>query len=302
MESISKPRVYLTLPFIDKVEPESMAAANRATAGKLQVDGKLSRSSALCRGINTPWCEALNSQPAYDFFSILHSDVAPEGHYLDVLHAEMVKHDLDVIHAFSPIKDHYGLTSTAFGSLTEPWRPVRRITTYEIEQLPSTFTIEDLEGVLGRYGFKEGEKLCMLCNTATLVVRLKPRMMTGPGPYRHQKRPNNRRAEWPRCFPGFTVLDRILEDETEFLHAESVSEDWWFGRWAAQHGLRVGGTRLVSMLHYGRHGFSNDHAWGTHQRDEAFFMRTAINQDLEKGAFHHVPTRSDHPEPSDGVH
>lgn len=275
-----RPRIYLVMPFLDKVEPESMAAANRATAGRLVVTGKQSRGSALCRGINAPWAEMCNSQPGFDYFVILHSDVDPQGHWLDTLVGEMESHGFDAIHAFSPIKDQYGLTSTAYGSISDPWKPVRRITTTEIKQLPATFGIAELEKTLGRFGF-DSDDLCMLCNTATLVVKVDRRDFSAmPGPFATHRWTGKEDKTWPRCFPGFTVLDRMIIDETGFVHAESVSEDWWFGRWASLNGLKIGCTSLVPVTHYGRHGFSSDHAWGMHKRDEAFFMRTIINHQL----------------------
>lgn len=291
----TRPRVYLVMPFIDKAEPEAMAAANRATAGKYLVDGRFSRGSALCRGINTPWSTMCNSQPAYDYFAILHSDAEPEGHWLDIEIGEMEKHGFDAIHAFSAIKDSFGLTSTAYGRLDDPWAPVRRITTTEIEQLPETFGIADLERVLGRFGFGESD-LCMLCNTATIVIKVNKRTIEGPGPFAINRRTKRELRDWPRCFPGFTVFDRIVEDDPEFMVAESVSEDWWFGRWAAQNGLKVGCTSKVRINHYGRAAYSTDHAWGIHKRDEAFFMRAAIEHDLA----HRDATRVHAPLPSRG--
>lgn len=273
-------RVFLTLPYLDKVDPEAMVAARRASAGRLQVDGKLSRGSMLTRGFNIPWCEALNSQPAYDYFALIHSDVDPEWHWLDVLVGEMECHGFDVIHAVSPIKDHFGLTSTAYGRVDDEWATVRRVTTTELnEKLPPTFGIADLETKLGRFGFAD-YPLCLLCNTAVFVMSLNPREISGPGPFAIKKDGRPVRRNWPRCFPGFQIRDRIVEDETDFMGAESVSEDWLAGRWFARHGMKVGATSKVKVTHYGRHGFSSDSAWGMHKRDEMFFKRVQYDQDI----------------------
>ena len=90
---------------------------------------------------NSLWCWALQTEP--DYFAMLHSDIEVGGEWwLDTLIDEMENNELDILSVVVPIKDHDGLTSTAY-ELDDKWNPCR-LTMKEVHRLPETFTDERL--------------------------------------------------------------------------------------------------------------------------------------------------------------
>jgi len=195
-------------------------------------------SSLLANGFNKCLCACLNLGD-YDEFCLLHGDVIPwpqEG-WLETLIAERDAHGLDVIHAPCAIKDGRGLTSTAIAVSADPWANKRRITTTELHHLPETFTIDDVRRII------EPTAVVLLPNTGCLLFSAK--------------------AAWLDRFPGFAILDRIDPPDAEGKRlARVVPEDWHFGHWAHDQGLRVGGTRKVTPRHVGKMPFMTEVAWG----------------------------------------
>jgi hypothetical protein len=268
-----KKRVFLCLPHYGQVEPESRIGAYVAASDNPEVHIIASPicSSLLAYGLNRAWADCLNTPVPFDYFAVLHSDIAPEACWIDKLMIEMEAGDFDVMHAAMALKDSRGLTSTAYGSMVDEWKVVRRLTMTELHNLvPPTFSVEDLVRCLGADGFKPNEPLCMLNNTGVMLIRLKRKPVTGCGPFVQQDPSGQYSSQWPTCFPGFTIQDRIAVVNNQAV-AQVVSEDWWFGRWCAKNGLKVGGTSKVFTTHFGRGSWTNGHAWGTQQRDESFF-------------------------------
>src|ERR1700756_2143001 len=76
---------------------------------------------------NQLWARALNERKkGITHICFLHSDVEPMNpDWLEVLYHEMVVTGADVISAIIPIKDHFGVTSTAFDIPENRWGPAR---------------------------------------------------------------------------------------------------------------------------------------------------------------------------------
>lgn len=231
-----KTRVFIGQPYGGWIEPESDYAARHASFIKEEVSCKLVRVHESClvaRGFNT--CLALCLQEGgFDYFALLHSDLAPVSGWVDVMLGEMNRIGADVIHASAAIKNTVGRTSTAVAYSDDEWDPVRQITTTELQQLPMTFDAETLRECY------DPEILRLLPNTGCILMRV---------------------GDWLDEFPGFEVRDRLIWRDGKRM-AATVPEDWNFGHWADRNGLKVAGTRAVATDHYGRAAYPSTQAWG----------------------------------------
>lgn len=212
--------------------------------------------SATPNQFNQEWCQCLNNaDPPYDYFLMLHADVAPlrtEKSWIDTLVEECEGYD--VMHAFCRIKDDSGNTSTIVCEGTEPFdQTSRHVTMRQLDKLPDTFDTQ-------KYcrGLRLPQTYAVMgCNTGCMLIDLK-------------NRGNQLKF---RRFPGFSWLTLVmvtkLDDPKTWVlldHPEADPcgelrpffwpEDWAFGQWCAKNSLRVGGTRKVITNHYGSAFFS----------------------------------------------
>ena len=286
---MSKERtVCLALPRNGDATPQTMRAAyvsaKRRNSRTFMFWAEEDRS-LLDYNFNSTWCTFLTgiTEPGYekpDYYVLLASDVEPLGDgWLDTLLDELEASAFPAIHAPCAIKNGCGLTSTAIGRWDEPYGWYRRLTTTELFTLPSagTWGYKDMCRVLGeqrvpKYG-------CLLPNTGLLAVS-------------RERFPCNE-------FPGFNCENRLVwknKETGEYLDqskvlgsingygarqllpewegravrvAEFAPEDWQLGRWAAEHGVQIGGTRAVETLHHGRLKFGTNNTWGHWAKDES---------------------------------
>jgi hypothetical protein len=237
-------KVFLAFPCHGTVYFEAVQAAYSACR---ETPFALYRSedSRLPHNFNKLWCVALNSrkQHGWTHFAMLHSDVAPERHWLDMLIDEQERLGVDVLAAVIPIKDTRGLTSTGV------WNPetgqVRRLTMAEVMQLPETFTASEVADLL-QPGLDVRVDMPLLMNSGCFVCRFT--------------------TQWPERVV-WRFVDEIVRHGDQRFEARTMSEDWDMSRQMAQLGVKVAVTRKVLLVHYGSTGWSNAKAWGDYQED-----------------------------------
>jgi hypothetical protein len=244
-------KIFLGQPCYGAIEFESADAVDNALNrdSPHELTAVRLTSSLLANCFNQLLAICLNAG-GYDYWALLHGDMAPADGFLDTLVAELEMYRLDVIHAPCALKSEKGYTSTAMAYSDDPWQPVRRLTVRELKSLWPTFTIGILREQL------DPAARILLPNTGCMLIRI---------------------GDWLKKFPGFEIRDRMLHApgaerlgvRYEF-QPQCVSEDWNFGYWCAAHGVKVGGTTKVATRHVGRMVFPSDKDWGR-DRDEDFF-------------------------------
>lgn len=277
-------KVFCALPRYGSVEREVEMAIHSAAEHRPGLGMGFDDQYLSCtpHQFNKSWTVCMNQMKDWDYFLMVHSDLEPRPiisengiyRWLDILMEEMDKHSLDVIHACAAIKDHRGLTSTAIGSGTGPWPELRRATLKELQQLPDTFDAETYMSVVGydhwpKNDRGEYKKPVMLCNTGCMLVKLQPKFKEFPG-FRFITRILSISADGTSAFVG----DPNGWDKEGHQVPMFWSEDWDFGQWCEEAGLRVGATKKVVTNHYGRFPYSTDPKWaGGQLHDDDFFGR-----------------------------
>jgi hypothetical protein len=216
------------------VEHESARAGFAAVrdSDRYVVHIGISAGSMTSKNCNDLLCMFRN-MGGFDYFAMLHADVAAEDGWLQTMIERMEAFGLDVIHAPCALKNEKGYTTTCVSYDDNPWHPNRRITTTELQQLPETFDIDTLKECY------DSDATRMVINTGCMVVK------NGP---------------WFEKFPAFTMWDHIVKHNGDWF-ACSVSEDYVFGHWLADNGIRTGATK-VATRHYGRGEYATSKVWG----------------------------------------
>ena len=233
MVSKSGRKIFLGMPGYGNQSAAAGRAFWRASADMDSVYAQYQCGSLLAQNFNTLWCAALNvvhRGGQVDYFAMLHDDIGAEDFWLDALIEELEANELDVLGVAVPIKDRRGLTSLAVHREGDNWRPECRLTMRELQQLPRTFTSEDLGG----------KKL--LLNTGCWICRFDPAWVTQV---------------------HFEINDKIaFNTAMNCYQAVNESEDWYFSRLCHEIGLRIGATRKIHVDHRGDINFSNHDMWG----------------------------------------
>lgn len=243
-------RVYLCQPYCGQIEPEAMEARLCCDEGRddLQVDRPRISSSALVHNFNLGVATCKNGgvgdrKRPYDYFAMIHSDMAAEPGWLGVLIDEMDKHDLDMIHAVAPLKDARGMSSTAMAYSMEPYGRKRKLSIREAFSLPETFTLADVKEKI------DPDAQVFLPNPGCMVMRV---------------------GKWFYDWPGFETWSKVDKHEGQY-RSHFVSEDYVFGYYAAEHNLKLGATTRVRTHHFGRCDYSTVTAWGM-ETDREYFQ------------------------------
>lgn len=252
---IPKPRtepvcIMLVLPTYNaQYEGETLERAYCANySGPGQVLVVRNSSSALGNNFNNLWCTALNDRTV-THFAMVHSDVLPQPFWLNVLMHELDATGAQMVSAVIPLKDQFGITSTAIGNPFDRWRPWKRFSMTEIMNMPATFDVEQA-------GFKGMD---LLLNTGCWMCDLRdPR-------WRATRRGDDGRDE-AVCY--FTLRDRIINVEGKWI-PNGEPEDFFFSRQAQKIGLKLMATRKVQVGHAGRSVYPNEGPWGVWKADEA---------------------------------
>ena len=227
-------RVFLGIPNNHQICNETWQSVLEAGREDTSVYSWRSQTSLLANNFNGCLTKCLTSGD-FDYFALIHSDIEASKCWAAVLIDELEKHKLDAIHAVVPIKNAAGLTSTAVAYSDDEWATVRRITLSELAKLPTTFDIETLQEVY------DPNAVRLLPNTGCLLFKC---------------------DKWVEDYPGFEIMDKIVRTDDGGWDDKVVPEDWNFGHWAARNGVKVGGTKAVTIRHWGRQQFPNDQVWG----------------------------------------
>jgi|GEM_PF-3478915 len=207
-------------------------------------------TSLLAAGCNRLWCEAINMQREmkWRYFALLHSDIVPELFWLDKLIALADQYDADIMSAIVPIKDDFGLTSTAVSRPTYSHNSTyscwTRLTQQQVNDpaMPETFDIDMLREAMPNLkgALTLPDHVRLLVNTGCVVIRCD--------------------REWaPKAH--FTINDHLVIG-VHGLQYEVEPEDWYFSRRVAEMGGRVMATRAVKLAHVGKYDFKSTNQWG----------------------------------------
>ena len=182
---------------------------------------RISTSSNLTGNFNRLWCEAFNDK-TYTHFLMLHADIAPEYGFVDKMLSIMKRVGADVLSAISPLKNDFGLTSTALA----PESPMGRITRYTMQQV-----------------FKEEPTFThprLLLNTGLMLVNMKI----------------------PKADLLHFNTKSWIENESGRAVEKSLTEDWAFSDLARVYGAKLYATREVKLEHLGTMRYPNHYPWG----------------------------------------
>lgn len=247
------PHIFIAIPAgTGVVNTPVVVSLQGSTVRQYQRSVIVQTNSSLTHNFNMLWYNCLNDREKYGFthFLMMHSDIAPQGLWLDQMMDVMDERDWDVVSVVSPIKDGRGLTSTAWD--THRWRP-RRITMAELDRLPDSFDNDDVLSLdeRGRATWKPGAPCygptgILLPNTGLMLIRF------------------DKSRTWldKVCFE---FRNRIVREDTgggvSYI-PDFEPEDWRFGRFLHRHGVRYGCTKRVKLSHLGNFSFLNHTVWG----------------------------------------
>jgi hypothetical protein len=247
---VSERFVYLSMPAYGRQTGDAGRGFWRAMRDQSSLTFDYKNGSLLTSSFNQTWAGALNrvrSGARVDYFAMLHDDVGPEDFWLDTLIDELEAKQLDVLGVVVPIKDTRGLTSLAIAS-DDPFMPKYRFTMTDVYQLPETFSSADLDGEV------------LLLNTGCWVCKFD--------------------VAWASKV-WFETHDRIVFNKArDRYETQTEPEDWFFSRELSAHGLKLGATRKIKLIHTGDVQFSNQLPWGSE-----LFDSEASKKSLVAGAF-----------------
>lgn len=246
-------QIYLCQPWSYEIKPKAERSRKHACEGWESIypeSGDVDcfstdiRSTMLCESFNLGVSSAKNGGANY--FAMIHSDmVAPPG-WLPTLIKAMDEADADMIHAAALIKDDRYLCNMAIAFSLDPWSRKRRLALKEVHQLPDVFTLADIQRHI------DEKAVALLPNPGVMVMRM---------------------GQWFYDWEGFSTLSRVrLRDDGKYW-SESISEDYVFGYWAAQQGLKiaVAGPRVCATAHIGEYEFSTQYPRGM-ECDRDYFI------------------------------
>ncbi len=239
--------LFLARPSFNITEPESADAARNAVLANssIVVHEAEFRQSMTCNNFNQLLCSCLNRR-GYDYFAMLHADVTARKGWAQTLVRQMELYDFDVIHAPVPYKNETGKSSTAVATSDYIWATPRKIMMAELQSLPDVFGVDTLREVF------EPRAKFLLPNTGCMVWRL---------------------GDWVKEFRGFRMIDDLVQQGGQWI-APTMSEDYVFGHWCAQNGVRVGASK-VRTGHVGRKIYWSDEVWGS-ETDEQYAREAAL--------------------------
>ena len=225
-------QAVVTMPYSRMIEPEASRSFRHACSGKYV--NQAAEIELQCGGLVLNFNMLLDIACNFrdkgnaSHFAMIHSDISAEKGWVDILAEEMHIHNLVAISAVIPIKEKSNdRTSTAIGSKTELWEPIRYIHAKEQPTLPVTFTGADV--------CKNDDEV-LLINTGLMLLDL-----------RHPFFDNYE----------FNVYSRRRKDADGTRKSYFRSEDWEMSRDLERAGLRYGSTWRPYAEHLGMTGWPN---------------------------------------------
>jgi hypothetical protein len=195
------------------------------------------------------WAHGLNwkEEGRGTHFAMLHSDVFPAIGFLDWFVREMERLSVSLISLAVAIKDDRGLMSCGVGDPNETWRPLRRLTAHEMDDLPDTFEAKDL-------GHPGG---MLIHNNGCWLADLRDNRFFSTDKNGHLIADFN--------FPK--RIKRWPEQGNRWVN-DGESEDWYFSRKIHELGIRSAITKIPQCIHQGTALFTNYGKWGRYKADE----------------------------------
>lgn len=228
--------------------------------------------SLLSNNMNQLYVMALNGREKYNFkwFAMLHADMEPGNHWLDVLIDEAEEHGADMMTAVVPIKDERGVTSTGIAHPKHNLAPYLRLTQHQVNhsEFPDTFDLDACVDALARLPeglcIPDAPRTRLLVNTGAMVVRL--------------DRP------WSEKLV-FSTAEHIIKVRGKFV-AKVESEDWRFGKLLADLGGKVMATRKLEIRHHGTGHFDSMLSWGNPIDKDCFAEHEYADEYVEQLTAH----------------
>ena len=231
--SKARAKVFFGMPcYTSWMHRDGYRAILRASEGDCEVYTFMSSSSLLGMTFNMCWVEALRAylKGEATHFAMMHSDIVPEGPFLDIMLEQMEMHHAQVISAVVAIKNGQHETSTAISQIDNPWE-ADRLSLEQLEEMPLTFSIDDL-----RLRPRQ-----LLVNTGLMLVEL---------------------GEWAlrtndagELKTYFTIRDQVVRLSERKFKVSAMPEDWNFSRMADEQGCKVCATQAIRIDHIGEAAF-----------------------------------------------
>jgi hypothetical protein len=230
---MSAKNIFLGVPTYGLLNPLAFSSL-MLPSFKHAVKLRLETNSILPHNFNLLFGTALTirAESGLTHFAMHHADIAAPCGWIDTLVDEMERVGADILSTVIPLKDHRGLTSTAFRN-GPTYNEIQRYTMTEIMSMPETFS-----------GTAEHP---LLVNTGLWIMDFS--------------------KDWVEEFPGFKFNTGIIKRGGGKFEVTVEPEDWLFSDWANERGLKVFATRKVEAHHAGEHLFGNNSAWGQWQTD-----------------------------------
>lgn len=209
--------------------PEAVLAAVQLARNFKVLNVIRSQTSILPDAFNQCLAKALDmrDEGRITHMAMIHSDIIPDWNWLNILHAELVTRNADLISQVVPIKSDDDKTSTAIGSTRDPWLIKRHIETTDRGKIPETFSRGDV--------CREDDDV-LLVNTGLFLADL--------------------RRPWWDGF-AFNFVCKIVRDDSGKRISRARPEDWEMSRMLHSRKAHYFATWRVPLRHRGTADWDN---------------------------------------------
>ena len=233
-------KVAVTFPHSSSAQPEAMKSGIWACSGEFadQVMFVDYQCGCLTHNFNNLLANCLNARDRGEVthMAMIHSDIAADKGWVDILAEEMCRKRVAVISAVVAIKDpDDDRTSTAIGVRGKPWEYGGYIRLRNQPSMPETFTGDDV--------CKDDGSEVLLINTGCMLIDLS-------WPF------------WDDCDGSgtpfvFEVYNRMRRNEQGMRYAQFNPEDWLMSRALDARNIPYAATWRVKARHIGLKAWEN---------------------------------------------